>query len=164
MFWPNYLSVILPAAFSTIHALNLPTPLNQTVEFPSQLTSSWGCAHEPFGDAPLYTDCEVLYRQLPQSIDQATFHQKGEHDEYRLPVDRSYNTCMLAITLLIEGLQDRSSWAEIAFRAEMLNDMCVNGTNDGGYVKTGERGMILVLLMGVIPAENRTLGGQVDVT
>ena len=34
MIWPNALSVILPAAFSIINALNLPTPLNQTEGIP----------------------------------------------------------------------------------------------------------------------------------
>ena len=163
MIWPNYLSVILSAAFSTVLALKFPTPLNQTVEFPFQLTADWECLTTPFSTAPHYTDCEVCYKDLPQSINQATFHQMGEADQYRLPVQRYHNSCMLSVTLLTEGEQDQSSWAEIAFKAEMLNDLCVNGTNGGGYVKTGQNEKIWVMLTRN-PMENQTVGAQVDVT
>ena len=158
MLWPNYLSIILPAAFSTIHALNLPTPLNQTVELPD-----WQCSTRPFRNPPLYRDCEVAYRELPRSINRGIFHQMGEEDGYKLPVERSSNTCTVTVTLLAEGRQEKGSWAEIVSKAAMLNHICVNGINDGGYIMAGQYGRIWVMLMSA-SAGNRTVDEQVDVT
>ena len=160
MIWPNHLIIVLSAAFSTIHALNLPIPLNRTVELPSQLTSDWECLTIPFSKPLVYTDCEVAYRELPDTTYRAIFHQKGEDDGHRLPVEKSHNTCTLSVSLA-EGLQDKSSWAEIAFKAEMLNDLCVNGMNDGGYIKTGQYRRIWITLMN---ADNGMVSKEVDAT
>lgn len=162
MIWP-YLIAVLSAAFSPIHALVFPTLLNQTAGFPARLTSDWACQTAPFHDPPLYTDCEVAYSQLPVSTNEAIFHQEGEEDGYRLPVEKGYNTCGVTVTLVREHIQDKTSWANIAFKAEILNDLCVNGKNDGGFIKTGQFGRIWVILMNVAGG-NRTVGGQVDVT
>ena len=162
MIWLNYLSVVLPAAFSTIHALSLPIPLNQTLGSPFQLSSDWECSPIPFIHPPHYTDCEAAYNQLPQSSDQAIFHQMGLEDGYRLPAQILHKTCMLSVSLLGEGQQDQSSWAEIAFRAETLNHLCINGLNHGGYIKTGQKERIWIMLMSA-STENRTVSGQLDV-
>ncbi len=163
MIWSNYLSVILPAAFSTIDALNLPTPLNQTVEFLSQLTSDWGCSYSTFTTAPHYKDCERAFRKLPQSGVRGKFHQTGKDDLYKLPVSRLYNTCRVTVSLLPEAQQDESLWVEIVFMSEVLNDLCVDGRNYGGYILTGQNESIKIELMSAW-AENGTVGGQVDVT
>ena len=160
MIWRNHLVVILSAALSTIHALNLPILSNQTVELPSQLTSYWECVTKPVSKPLLYTDCEVAFRDLPNSTYQAIFHEGGEEDGHRLPVEKSHNTCTLSVSLA-EGLQDKSSWAEIALKAEMLNDLCVNGANDGGYIRAGQYERIYVTLMS---AEDGTMTGEVDAT
>ena len=165
MIWPNYLSVILPAAFSTIHALHLPTPSNQTVGFHSELASAWECTFAPHKIPPRYADCSVAYDQLPHSETRGTFHDTGEDDEYKLPVTKWYKTCSLSISLLEdEGQQDECSWAEIVFKAEILNDLCVNGKNDGGYIQVGQNQRIRIELMSFKVPSGTVVSGQVDTT
>ena len=165
MIWPNYLSVILLAAFSTIYALHLSTPANRTVGFPSKLASLWECTFIPRDIPPGYVDCCVAYIQLPHSETQGTFHDTGEEDEFKLPVKRSYDTCALTVSLLGDGAQqDISSWAEIVFEARILNDLCVNGRNSGGYYQTGQYGRIRIELESAkVPNGTLVGGGQVDV-
>lgn len=165
MIWPNYLGVILPAAFSTIHALHLPIPTNQTVGSPSKLASGWECTFIPRDIPPGYVDCCMAYIQLPHSETRETFHDTGEEDGYKLPVKRSYNTCALTVSFLGDGgQQDISSWAEIVFKARILNDLCVNGRDSGGYYQTGQYGRIRVELESAkVPNWTLVAGGQVDV-
>lgn len=47
--------------------------------------------------------------------------------------------------------------------SEVLNDLCVDGRNYGGYILTGQNESIKIELMSAW-AENGTVGGQVDVT
>ena len=165
MIWPNHLSVILPAAFSTIHALHLPTPSNQTVGFPSKLAFVWECRFGPHYIPPRYVDCRVACGQLPNSEAQATFHDTGEDDGYKLPVIRSYKTCALSVSLLQDGAQqDESSWSDITFRAEILNDLCVNGRNRGGYIHVGQNERIRIELGSVRSRNGTVVGGQLDIT
>lgn len=101
---------------------------------------------------------------LPKAKIQHTFHNSGDEDGYKLPVIRSYKTCALSVSLLIGEEQDESSWAEIAFRAEILNDLCVNGENSGGYMQTGRYGRIRIDLMSVNIRNGTVVGGEVDMT
>ena len=94
------------------------------------------------------------------------FHDTGDDDGYKLPVIRSYRTCAFRVSLLEDGAQqDESSWSDIIFRAEILNDLCVNGRNSGGYIHVGQNERIRIEVMNV-NAQNGTLveGGQVDMT
>ena len=87
------------------------------------------------------------------------FHLEGEDDGHRLPVVKAYNTCTLRVTLE-EGMQDESSWAEVVFQAKLLNDLCVNGKNEGGYITTGKNRRIWIIIMSDSPVEIGTVGGQ----
>ena len=162
MIWPNYLTIILPATFYTIYALHLPTPSNQSMESPSE-TSDRECFTVPFAIIPHYKDCIIAYNRLPHSGIRGSFHQTGEEDLYRLPVSRWYRTCMINVSLLKDDQQDESSWVEIAFMAEILNDLCIDRKNTGGYLRMGENGRIRITLLGV-NLQNGTAGGQVDIT
>ena len=108
----------------------------------------------------------MAYNELPHSETRGTIHDTGEQDGYKLPVKRSYKTCALSVSLLEDGgQQDISSWAEIVFTAEILNDLCVNGRNSGQYYQTGLYGRIEIELESV-KIRNGTLvgGGQSDMT
>ena len=70
---------------------------------------------------------------------------------------------MVNVSLLQDNQQDVASWVEIAFMAEILNDLCINGKNTGGYLRMGENGRIKITLLG-LNLQNGTAGGQVDVT
>lgn len=165
MIWPNYLSVIFPAAFSTIHALHLPTPSNQTIGNSSKLASRWECTFAPLGIPPLFLDCTEAYVRLPRSHIRGRFHDAGEDDGYKLPVKRSHGTCALSVSLLEDGGQyDECSWAEIRFRAEVLADICVNGRNSGGYMKAGYNQRIKIEFKGVDVRNGTVVSGQLDVT
>ena len=70
---------------------------------------------------------------------------------------------MINVSLLKDDQQDESSWVEIAFMAEILNDLCIDRMNNGGYLRMGENGRIRITLLGV-NLQNGTAGGQVDIT
>ena len=167
MMWINCLTVILPATFYTIHALHLPTPLNQSMESLSKLTSEWECVLIHLDIIPRYKDCIKAYNQLPNRLPyssiRGSFHQIGEEDLYKLPVSRWHRTCLINVSLFRDNQQDVASWVEIVFMAEQLNDLCIQGTNTGGYLRMGENGRIKITLLGV-NLQNGTAGGQIDVT
>ena len=163
MIWINYLTLILPATFYTIHALHLPTPLNQSMESLSVMPSDRDCVRIHFDIIPHYKDCIKAYNKLPHSSIRGSFHQTGEEDLYKLPVSTWHRTCMVNVSLLQDNQQDVASWVEIAFMAEILNDLCINGKNTGGYLRMGENGRIKITLLG-LNLQNGTAGGQVDVT
>ena len=150
MIWPNALSVILPAAFSIINALNLPTPLNQTEGSLSQLTSNWECFDcYPWEPIPSYIDCEYAMRQLPFDPTRGTFNYTGVEDEYKLPVYKLYKTCGIAVEMNPGVNQpDESSWAEIVFQTQRLNDGCVAGlSKPDGIARTGQHGRLRITLL-----------------
>ena len=70
---------------------------------------------------------------------------------------------MINVSLLEDDQQDEASWVEIASMADILNDLCMNGRNTGGYLRMGENERIKITLLGVY-LQNRTAGGQVDMT
>ena len=165
MIWPNYISVILPAAFSTIHALHLPTPSNQTVAISPELAYRWGCTFAPLNIPPRFFDCIGAFLQLPNSRIRGRFHDGGEDDGYKLPVRMSDGTCALRVSLLEDGGQyEECSWADIVFSAEILNDLCMDGRNTGGYIEAGYNQRIKIEFRGV-NVRNGTVGGElVDMT
>ena len=165
MIWPNYLSVILPTAFSTIHALHLPTPSNQTVAISSELAYRWDCTFAPLDIPPVYSDCIGAYVQLPISRNRGRFHDGGEEDGYKLPVKVSFGTCALNVTLLEDGRQYvESSWANIVFFAEVLHDLCIDGRHTGGYIEMGYNQRIKIEYSSV-DVRNGTVGVElVDTT
>ena len=165
MIWPNYLSVILPAAFSTIHALHLPTPSNQTVAISSELANRWGCTFAPLNIPPRFLDCTGAYHQLPNSRIQGIFHDAGEDDGYKLPVKISHGTCALRVSLLEDGGQyEECSWADIVFSAQILNDLCMDGRNTGGYMEAGYHQRIKIEFSSVNVRNGTVGGGMVDMT
>lgn len=133
------------------------------MESPSILSSDRECFIIPYDIIPHYPDCIAAYIQLPHSGIRGSFHQTGEEDLYKLPVSRWQRTCMINVSLLEDDQQDEASWVEIASMADILNDLCMNGRNTGGYLRMGENERIKITLLGVY-LQNRTAGGQVDMT
>ena len=78
------------------------------------------------------------------------FHDAGEDDGYKLPVKMSHWTCALSVSLPEDGGQyEECSWADIVFSAQVLNELCMNGRNTGGYMEAGYNQRIKIEFRGV---------------
>jgi hypothetical protein len=98
---------------------------------------------------PRVIDCGRILDDLPQSEELADFHIQGEKDDYKLPWEKTRETCQVSIELNKFWVADIGSWMGIKLVALNLSTSCRSYTKDprtGGSAVTGTGGRIKITL------------------
>ncbi|CAF9936153.1 MAG: hypothetical protein ALECFALPRED_006717 [Alectoria fallacina] len=104
----------------------------------------------PFSRRPKYDDCTIAIRQLPRFPDVGAFHNRGGDDPFKLPVEKSYDSCTVKVELYAAGTTTVvASWPGIATRANTVNRMCLHAAfpiYKGGWATYAKDDRIVVSL------------------
>ena len=108
---------------------------------------------------PQWSDCATAIEPFSSSRVSGNFHAKGDFDDWQLPVQQVYGTCLVYVEITQSALGEASSWYEIKTAAQKLNDECrkkaIMGEVSGGVVRVGEHGWIRISL------QRSLMGGEV---
>ena len=135
-----------------VASLSLPQgPYHQLSNITDPVAAPGICApFKLFYVRPKWRDCAVVIDSLSDSRVPGNFHAKGEFDDWQLPVQDVYGTCLVFIEIMQSSLGEASSWFEIKTAARRLNDECrkssILGDVSGGVVRIGEHKWIRVSL------------------
>ncbi|KAI4179937.1 MAG: hypothetical protein LQ348_005295 [Seirophora lacunosa] len=96
-----------------------------------------------------YNDCARAAAQLPNFIEEKTFHRGGDGntDPYALPIIKRHNTCQITVDVRF-GRSDVSSWVGIDMALSKIMEACSVGYGQhettGGEIEAGLASFILV--------------------
>ena len=129
----------------------LPGPYHQLPNITNPLAAPGTCTpFKLFYVRPQWRDCDTVIDSLSSSRTTGNFHARGAFDDWQLPVQDEYKTCIIFTQITQASLGETSSWYEIRTAARKLNDDCrkkaVLGDVTGGVVKIGEHGWIRITL------------------
>lgn len=135
MFFSTYFLILFPSAAISAYASPIPQPAslppNLSITQPSNITSisnsNTRCVDRinPFTRRPKYADCTVAIRQLPQIPVAGSFHNQGTDDLFKLPVEKTFSSCIVRVELYAASSTVGGSWSGIGTRATGLNRRCL---------------------------------------
>ena len=153
---------VLSIFICCVASLSLPpAPYQQLSNITNPVAAPGICApFKLFYVRPKWRDCSVIIDSLSDSRVPGNFHARGDFDDWQLPVQDVYETCLVFIEMTQTSLGEASSWFEIKTVARRLNDECrkssVFGDVSGGVVRIGEHKWIRVSL------QRSLMGGEVE--
>ncbi|KAK3177006.1 hypothetical protein OEA41_008332 [Lepraria neglecta] len=112
--------------------------------------------------------CDGAIQTLPQDDTQGTFHTGGNDDEFKLPLQRTFENCEVKVGLNYGYDTDDGSWAKLVPLALELSRQCAKaspgismlGGNRAGYVIAGDHAKIQITILYYDPRA----GGNATVT
>lgn len=161
MFLSTYLSL---SVFIFFHASVIASPTSETpppkpglsIIQPTELSSIQNddlhCIHlrNPFSHRTKYNDCFLAIRELPKIPATGAFHNHGPEDPFKLPVQRTINSCTVRVELYAGSSTVAASWPGITTRANTLNQLCLRAkfpTYKGGWATYAKEERIVISLM-----------------
>lgn len=103
----------------------------------------------PFSHRPKYPDCVLAIRQLPQYPASGAFHNHGIDDPFKLPVEKTLDSCTIRIELYAGSSTESASWSGVTARANALNRSCLRTffpIYKGGWATFGKHDRIVISL------------------
>ena len=115
-------------------AISLLSNALTTIVSTTNLTSltydyNWQCIPKPSrrSKVPKFIDCIDALMQLPRYEGQGSFHNGPPDDPYRLPVERTVNTCTVSVELVHQGsTREAGEWLLIVDATLDSGRECLN--------------------------------------
>ncbi|KAL2039109.1 hypothetical protein N7G274_008158 [Stereocaulon virgatum] len=126
---------------------NITSSFTTTGQYDNPLRSECLKPSSPFDIRPRFVDCGRIIEDLPQSEKLADFHIQGGHDDYKLPWEKTLETCQIRVEINKFWVTDVGSWMGIKLVTLDLVTHCRSYTKDprtGGSAVTGNGGRIMI--------------------
>lgn len=130
--------------------------VNLTTTPPVNVSSSNGEAHcftntSPFTlRKPRFADCGAAIRRLPSNHIIGNFHNGGDDNQFKLPVQKTSGSCTVEVKIQSGFSEDTCTWLGVGAAATQLNMACVNvfsfPVKIGGWTTAGNVERITIIL------------------
>lgn len=151
LFLPLSGNFLLSAFASPISQPPTELSITQPVNLTSISNDHLNCINllNPFSNRPKYPDCTLAIRQLSSNPAWGSFHNRGDDDLFKLPVEKTVSSCRVRVELQAATSTVGASWEGISARAHTLNRLCLRTTlprYKGGWATFAKDQRIVILL------------------